>query len=297
MKTLITGASGLVGNGLVDHLFKHGHSIQCLQRTPTSEHKNIWATQSLPKNTSSNFDTVIHLAGKNVAQGRWTSKSKNEILQSRVKGTRELVDYISSLSQKPKLFICASAVGYYGSMGDQILDESCSLGEGFLADVCKQWEEETFRLHDMGIRVVNLRFGMILSPKGGALQKMKLPFKMGLGGVIGSGKQYISWISMRDLVNIVDFVISNETISGPVNVVSPNQVTNKQFTKSLGRALRRPTLFMVPSAIAKVVFGQMADEMLLTSARATPKVLLDAGYEFVDQSLDAVLNRYVGCSE
>ncbi len=297
MKTLITGSSGLVGNSLVDHLFKQGHSIQCLKRNSAPSQDTFWETESLPQNTDQFFNTVIHLAGKNVADGRWTASSKKEILLSRANGTRELIDYISLLPQKPELFLCASAVGYYGTRGDNILDENSSPGEGFLADVCRQWEGETARLTEMGVRVVNLRFGMILSPKGGALQKMALPFKMGLGGVIGSGKQYISWISMEDLVNIVDFIVKTKSISGPVNVVSPTQVTNRQFTKSLGKALHRPTLFKVPTAMAKLVFGQMADEMLLTSARAIPKVLLDSGYQFVDHSLNEVLTRYTAVTE
>ena len=289
MKTLITGASGLVGNSLVDYLFKKGHSIQCLKRNIESENSPFWATQSLPANTTPVFDTVIHLAGENVASGRWSAKKKKKILTSRIDGTRELIDYISLLPQKPKMFLCASAIGYYGNRGGEILDESDSLGDGFLADVCQQWERETHRLHNMGVRVVNLRFGMILSPTGGALHKMIPPFKMRLGGIIGSGKQYISWISIRDLVKIIAFIIAKDDISGPVNVVSPIQVTNKQFTKSLGKALGCPTLFKVPAIMAKLIFGQMADEMLLSSTRVTPKILLESGYEFRDQSLDAVL--------
>ena len=292
MKTLITGSSGLVGNALVDHLFKQGHSIQCLKRNHDPQENQLWATKALPQNTDLLYNTVIHLAGKNVANGRWTTKTKREILMSRVTGTRELIDYISYLPEKPSIFLCASAIGYYGSNGDMLLNEESPLGEGFLADVCKQWEEETHRLTDMGVRVVNLRFGMILSNKGGALQKMALPFRFGLGGIIGTGEQYISWVSMRDLVHIVDFIISKESISGPVNIVSPVQATNREFTENLGKAVHRPTLFKVPATMAKIVFGQMANEMLLTSARVTPEVLLDAGYEFIDQSLEEVLTLY-----
>ncbi len=224
-----------------------------------------------------------------MAQGRWTSAKKRLILSSRVNGTRELVDYISHLTSKPKVFLCASAVGYYGSRSDEILDEGSSLGEGFLAEVCDQWEKETRRLASMGVRVVNLRFGMVLSPKGGALHKMIPPFKAGLGGIIGGGNQYISWISISDLVDIVEFIIKNDTIKGPVNIVSPTPATNKSLTQSLGKALNRPTFFRLPSLLVKTIFGQMADEMLLSSTRAIPKVLLDAGYEFKDQSLDATL--------
>jgi hypothetical protein len=291
MKTLITGCSGLVGNALVEFLFARGHSIQCLKRNQASEHHHFWATQALPTTTESVFDTVIHLAGENVAEGRWSTDRKQRILTSRVEGTRQLVDYISTLAEKPKVFLCASAVGYYGHSMDRIFDENSPLGEGFLADVCDQWEKETHRLSALGIRIVNLRFGMVLSPKGGALHKMAPPFKAGLGGVIGNGQQFISWISIRDLVAIVDFLINQPHINGPVNVVSPIPTTNRALTENLGKALNRPTLFRIPAFLVRLLFGQMADEMLLASTRATPRVLLEADYNFQDQSLEAVL-RY-----
>ncbi|MCP4342793.1 MAG: TIGR01777 family protein [Desulfobulbaceae bacterium] len=289
MKTLITGSSGLVGSSLVEFLFKKGHSIQCLKRNLEADSDKFWATQELPENKATEFDTVIHLAGENVAQGRWTEKKKQSILLSRIEGTKELVDYISILTEKPSVFLCASAVGYYGSRGNEILDENSSLGTGFLADVCRQWEKETQRLSAMGVRVVNLRFGMVLSPRGGALHKMIPPFQARLGGIIGSGQQYISWISIRDLVKIVAFIIRRDHIKGPVNVVSPIQTTNKELTKALGKALNRPTPFKVPAFMAQLIFGQMANEMLLGSSRVTPKILMEAGYEFEDQSLDTVL--------
>ncbi len=289
MKSLITGCTGLVGNALVEFLFKNGHSIQCLKRKEKADPHHFWATEALPTNTDKIFDTVIHLAGENVANGRWGTKKEQQVLESRVQGTKSLVDYFSILEEKPKLFLCASAVGYYGSRGDEILDEKSTQGDGFLAEVCRQWEKETERLSTMGIRVVNLRFGMVLSPQGGALYKMIPPFKAYLGGIVGGGKQFISWVSIRDLVRIVDFIIKSPQIKGPVNIVSPMPTTNKALTVSLGRALTRPTPFMVPGFMAKLIFGQMADEMLLCSSRVTPKLLLESGYEFQDQSLDEVL--------
>jgi uncharacterized protein (TIGR01777 family) len=289
MKTLITGCTGLVGSALVGFLFKNGHSIQCLKRNPKTDPDHFWATEALPTNTDKIFDTVIHLAGENVADGRWSENKKQQILESRVEGTRALVDYISMLKEKPKLFLCASAVGYYGNRGVEILDEKSSQGDGFLAEVCRQWEKETEPLATMGIRVANLRFGMVLSPQGGALHKMIPPFKAYVGGTVGSGKQFISWISIRDLVRIVVFILKSPQIKGPVNIVSPMPTTNKALTVSLGRALKRPTPFMVPGFMAKLIFGQMADEMLLCSSRVTPKLLLESGYEFKDQSLDEVL--------
>ena len=289
MKTLITGASGLVGSSLVEYLFQKGHSIQCLKRDLKPENKLFWATHTLPVNTDAVFDTVIHLAGENVADGRWSKRKMHKILQSRIDGTRELVDYISLLPVKPKVFLCASAAGYYGSREDEILDENSSCGEGFLADVCRQWEKETQRLTTMNIRVVNLRFGMVLSPQGGTIQKMIPPFKAKFGGIVGDGKQFISWISIRDLQQIVDFIINTKQIKGPVNIVSPIQTTNRELTKTLGKVLNCPTFFRIPSFLVKLIFGKMANEMLLASTRAYPQVLLEKGYKFTDQSLEAVL--------
>jgi hypothetical protein len=293
MKTLITGGSGLVGSALVEYLFIKGHTIQCLKRPQQVDSDHFWATDKLPENPDSKYQTIIHLAGENVAQGRWTPKKKQQILMSRLKGTKELVDYVSMLKEKPNLFLSASAIGYYGSRGDEILDENSAVGNGFLADVCRQWEKETRRLSMMGVRVVNLRFGMILSPRGGALHKMIEPFRARLGGIIGNGKQYISWISIRDILQIIDFIMSREHIKGPVNVVSPIQTTNSELTKALGKALNRATPLRIPAFIARILFGQMADEMLLSSTRVTPKILLQSGYKFSDQSLDAVLHNCI----
>lgn len=289
MKTLITGSSGLVGSALVESLFKKGHSIHCLKRNGKDGITGFWATQSLSSFSNSGYDAVIHLAGENVADGRWTSVKKNKIMDSRVKGTRELVDFISHMEIKPKIFLCASAVGYYGSRGDEQVDEESNLGSGFLAEICKSWEEETQNLTTMGIRVVNLRFGMVLSPRGGALHKMVPPFYAYLGGIVGDGKQYVSWISIRDIIEIVPFIIDNTSITGPVNIVSPTPATNRTLTQSLGKALNRPTFFRIPSIIVRLIFGQMADEMLLASTRAIPSVLLEAGYQYKDKSLDDVL--------
>jgi uncharacterized protein (TIGR01777 family) len=296
MKTMITGCTGLVGSALIESLFNNGHSIQCLKRDTTADSKHFWNTDSLPQDQNSGFDAIVHLAGENVANGRWSKKKKEAILNSRLDGTRELIDYISLLADKPKVFLCASAVGYYGNRGNELLDETSSLGVGFLAEVCRQWEKETQRLTSLGVRVVNLRFGMILSPNGGALHKMIPPFKAGMGGVVGTGEQQISWISIRDVVSIIDFLTKNESISGPVNIVSPIQTTNKELTKTLGKVLNRPTIFKVPASVARIIFGQMADEMLLTSCRVTPQKLIQAGYQYTDQSLEAVLRYCVDAS-
>ncbi len=288
MRILLTGSSGIVGSALVEYFFTKGSSIQCLKRNKTTGATHFWATDAL--DPDKRFQSVIHLAGENVAEGRWTEQKKQTILMSRLEGTKQLIDYIAGLQKKPTTFLCASAVGYYGPRGDEILDENSSSGSGFLADVCRQWEKETERLSSMNIRTVNLRFGMILSPRGGALHKMIPPFKARRGGIIGSGNQYISWISIKDLAQIVDFIIENKQIKGPVNVVCPTPATNRELTRALGKALNRPTPFKMPGFMAQLIFGQMADEMLLSSSRVIPKILLESGYEFSDQSLeDAVL--------
>lgn len=291
MRTLISGASGLVGSALVESLHAKGHDIRCLQRNKKPGSADIWNTSELFSRDSDNepFDTVIHLAGENVAQGRWSSALKNKIMNSRVEGTRQLIQYLATCATPPRTFLCASAVGYYGSRGDELLTEKSSTGKGFLAEVCRRWEQEAARAETFGARVVNLRFGMVLSPHGGALAKMLPPFKAGLGGPIGKGRQYMSWISIRDLVEIVDFVIHTEGINGPVNVVAPKAVTNKEFTVSLARAVKKPAILPVPPLALRVLFGDMADEMLLTSSRAKPEKLLEAGYCFQDADLEETL--------
>ncbi|SDP02614.1 TIGR01777 family oxidoreductase [Desulforhopalus singaporensis] len=293
MKTLITGCSGLVGSAVVEELFAKGYSLHCLKRSSDSRAEQFWDTAKLPVAGENMCDSVVHLAGENVASGRWSSQKKKRILDSRVEGTRALVDYIATLEQKPKVFLCASAVGIYGNRGEERMDEKSSPGEGFLADVCCQWEQQTARLSRMGVRTVNLRFGMILSPQGGALHKMIPPFKLGLGGVIGTGRQIVPWISIRDVVEIIDFIVTQENLSGPVNVVSPNHTTNRELTKLLGKSLGVPTLLKMPAFAARAVFGQMADEMLLSSCRAVPSRLTEAGYQFRDPVLEPLLDYCV----
>ncbi len=222
-----------------------------------------------------------------VADGMRPARKRS--CRSRVDGTWELVDYISEPRRRPKVFICASAVGYYGNCGDTIVDERSPLGSGFLADVCRQWEETAAKAELAGIRVVSLRFGLILSPRGGALHKMLPPFRTGLGGVVGSGDQFISWIGIRDLTEIVQFIIENESLSGPINVVTPTPVTNRVFSKTLGKVLNRPVIMPAPAFLVRLLFGEMADEMLLSSARVMPTRLLEAGYRFRDEDLGQTL--------
>ena len=235
-------------------------------------------------------DTVVHLAGENIAAGRWTAALKDRIRRSRVEGTRSLVKSIAAVSRRPKTLVCASAIGFYGERGDTVLDEDAVAGKGFLADVCREWEQEAQAATELGLRVAIVRIGVVLSSKGGALAKMLLPFKLGAGGIIGSGKQYWSWIGLHDLVRIIAFCIERDSVQGPVNAVSPNSMTNYDFTKGMGRALHRPTLFPMPAFAAKLVLGEMANELLLASTRVTPKKLKEQGFEFHYPEL-------VGCLE
>lgn len=284
MKILLSGSSGLVGSAVLEMLFNEGHEITCLKRG--SKAGQIWNTDVL-KNTS--FDAVVHLAGDNIASGRWTKRKKKSIYDSRIHGTRELIRYLHGTKIPPKIFICASAVGFYGDRGDELLDENKEKGTGFLSDICNDWEKETLALTNKS-RIVNLRFGMILSPDGGALDKMVTPFKMGLGGTLGSGCQHLSWVSINDVTNIILYALNNHDISGPVNAVSPIPSTNKELTKEICKALGKRTFLPLPEFAVKLIFGkEMAEEMLLASSRVTPEKLTVAGYKFIDQSLYATL--------
>lgn len=286
MRILITGAGGLVGSALRERLSSQGHTISRLVRRPANASRGeaYWNPEggSIDKTGLSDLkpEVVVHLAGENIASGRWNETRKRKIRDSRVNGTRALADALAHLEIKPKALICASAVGFYGSRGDEPLTEASPPGEGFLAEVCQAWEEGSELAAKAGIRTVNLRIGVILSPEGGALKKMLLPFKLGLGGVIGSGRQYWSWIALDDVVNAFDFAIQNETLRGPVNVVAPDPVTNKEFTKTLGRVLWRPTCFPLPASTARMLIGEMADALLLSSARVVPAKLEKAGFKF-----------------
>ena len=290
----ITGASGMVGAALATVLRGSGHTPVNITRkaSSVSEGRLIWDPASGLKNPSllEAVDTVVHLAGENIAAGRWTAALKDRIRRSRVEGTRSLVKSIAAISHRPKTFICASAIGFYGERGDTPLDENAVAGKGFLADVCRDWEQEAEAATELGLRVVKVRIGVVLSPKGGALAKMLLPFKLGVGGIIGSGKQYWSWIGLHDLVRIIAFCVEHDTIHGAVNAVSPNSMTNYDFTKAVGRVLHRPTLFPMPAFVAKLVLGEMADELLLASTHVIPKKLRAEGFEFHFPEL-------VGCLE
>ena len=280
----ITGSSGLVGTALVDALQADGHVARRIVRRPAHDYNREiqWdpVAGTIEAAKLGDVDAIVHLAGENLAAHRWNEATKARIRDSRILGTRLLCQTIASLPTRPAVLVSASAVGYYGDRGEEPVDESSPPGRGFLAELCQQWEAETRIARDADIRVVNLRLGVVLSPHGGALAKMLTPFKLGVGGVIGSGQQYFSWIALDDVVRVMQFTLAAAAVCGPVNAVAPQPVTNREFTKTLGRVLHRPTVFPLPEFAARLAFGEMADEMLISGVRVEPRALLSAGFEF-----------------
>ena len=296
MKVLIAGASGLVGSALIPALEAEGGEVTRLVRTSAGAGEIEWHPNNdqIDATKLEGFDAIINLAGENIAGGRWTDDVKRKIHDSRVNGTHLLSETIAGLKQQPKVFLCASATGIYGDRADETLDEQSDSGGGFLAGVCREWEQATEPASTAGVRTVNLRFGPILAREGGMLAKLLTPFKMGMGGKVGSGKQYISWVAIDDVVGAIKLALKDESIRGPLNIVSPRPVTNEEFTKTLGHVLSRPTALSVPAFAARLAFGEMADEMLLTSQRVIPKRLNDAGYEFEYPELEGAFRKYLG---
>ncbi|MBL8843817.1 MAG: TIGR01777 family oxidoreductase [Planctomycetes bacterium] len=296
MNVVVSGSSGLVGSALVPFLTAGGHSVRRLVRDGGAASDIGWRPErrEFDARPLDGVDAVVHLAGDSIADGRWNAAKKQRIRDSRVVGTQLLAHGLAGLAKKPKVLICASAIGFYGTRGDEWLDEQSSLGSGFLADVCREWEGAAQAAVDAGIRVVQLRFGVILSASGGALKKMLPPFQLGVGGRIGSGRQWMSFIALDDVLGAVAKALQAESLRGPVNVVAPAPVTNDEFTRTLGRVLGRPTLFPMPSFAARLVFGEMADELLLSSQRVLPKKLQAAGYAFGYPTLEAALRHLLG---
>ncbi len=294
MRIIVSGSRGLVGTALTKALEADGHEIYRLVRhAPNSEREIEWSPDrySIAISRIEGFDAVFHLAGESIASGRWNDDKKRKIRESRTKGTKLLADALANLSAPPKTLISASAIGYYGDRGDELLTENSSPGKDFLADVCVEWEKATEHARAKGVRVVNTRFGIILDKEGGALAKMLTPFRMGIGGRIGDGKQWMSWIALDDVIAALQFTLKNESMNSPVNFVAPNPVTNAEFTKTLGRVLSRPTIFPIPEFGVRLAFGEMADALLLSSQRVEPKQLTVAGYQFLYASLEPALRN------
>jgi len=297
MKVIITGGSGMIGQELQSLLSTGGHEpIVLTRKSATEDHLRQWdpTASEFDPEWFAGADAVIHLAGENIAGQRWTSSFKDRLWKSRTDVTDKLVSVLTSMDAPPKTLISASAIGWYGDRGDQLLNETEPAGDGFLADLCKAWEEASHPARDAGIRVVNPRIGIVLSPKGGALSKMLLPFKMGAGGILGNGKQYMSWIGLDDVAGAIYHSLMTESISGPVNCVAPHPVTNYEFTKTLGRVLNRPTIFPVPGFMAKLAFGEMAEALLLASTKVEDGVLESSGYQFRTPELEACLRHVLG---
>lgn len=297
MKVLITGASGFIGGRLVNILEQKGHDVFKLSR---SQAENPGEIQWDPYEgfSSSEFEklhqieAVIHLAGENVA-GNWSENKKRRIRDSRVKGTKTLVDAFSKTENPPSIFISASAIGFYGNRGDELLTEESDRGEGFFPEVCSEWEREGSRAAEFGARVVHPRIGVVLAKDGGALEKMLTPFKFGVGGTIGSGDQYMSWIAIDDLVNVFLFALENESVSGAVNATAPNPATNEEFTNTLGKVLSRPTIIPIPAFGVKLLFGEMGETLLLEGNRVIPSKLEKLGFSFKFPKLDDALKHVV----
>ena len=296
MRIAMTGSTGLVGTAAVDVLSRAGHEVvRLVRRAPAPGEKAVrWdpVRREIDAAALEGHDAVLHLAGENVGSGRWTAARKAGIRDSRVNGTRHLCDALAGLARPPKALVCASAVGYYGDRGEETLTEGSPPGAGFLAGVCREWEAASAPAARKGIRVVALRIGMVLSPKGGALPRMLPLFRAGLGGVIGSGRQYVSWVALDDLPHIVLHALERDDLSGPVNAVAPRPVTNREFTEALGKALSRPTPLPVPAFALRLAVGrEMADALLLASARAVPRRLEESGYRFRFPELGGALRH------
>jgi hypothetical protein len=294
MKILISGASGLVGTHLIPTLEAKGHEIyRLVRKTPQAGNEIQWDSEKGFSETEraklENFDAVIHLAGDNVASENWSEEKKRKIRDSRVLGTRVLVDALKSLKNPPRILVSASAIGFYGNREDEILTEDSAKGEGFLPEVCDAWEMESEKAEEFGARVVMPRIGVVLSKDGGALEKMLTPFKFGVGGRVGSGKQWMSWITLEDLIRIIHFALETEKLRGVVNATAPNPVTNAEFTGTFGKVLHRPAILPVPEFAIKLMFGEMGETLLLQGARVLPERLLENGFEFKFPNLEEAM--------
>jgi len=294
----VSGASGLIGAALVSSLEAQGHrAIRLVRRMPRPDEDALrWdpSTGVLTPAGPSVADAVVHLAGDSILGLRWTAEKKRRIRESRTTATRLLVETLTRLTNPPAVLVCASGIGYYGSRGDEVLTEDSRPGTGFLADLARDWEAATATAIARGLRVVNLRLGVVLSARGGALATMLTPFRMGLGGVIGDGAQWMSWIALDDVIGAIRHALTTDALRGPVNTVAPAPVTNADFTRTLGRVLGRPTLIPLPAFAARLALGEMADELALVSQRVMPARLLASGFAFRRPTLEDALRAALG---
>jgi len=293
MRVVVSGANGMVGTALAALLAARGDTVRRLVRHAESDADATWdpAKGDLDVRVFEGVDAVVHLAGDPIGAGRWTAEKKQRIRDSRVRGTRLLATTLARATKRPRVLVSASAIGFYGDRGDALLDESSSLGPGFLADVGREWEEATRPAYDAGIRVVNTRFGFILSAKGGGLKQMLPPFRLGVGGPLGGGRQWMSWVALDDVAAALAHALAHEPLRGAVNVVAPNPVTNKDFTRLLGHVLGRPTVLPMPGFAVRALFGEMGEELLLASQRVSSKKLQESGFAFTWPSLEGALRH------
>jgi hypothetical protein len=302
MKIIVTGSSGLIGSALVAALRARGDEVTCLVRGAAHARRADGAREvlwnpgrgELDAAELEGHDAAVHLAGDPIAEGRWTDEKKRRIRESRAQGTTLIASTLAKLKTPPRTLLSASAVGYYGDRGQEILTETSAPGADFLSGVCREWEASTEAAKAAGVRVVLLRFGVVLSGEGGALLKMLTPFKLGVGGKIGSGEQYMSWIALDDVTGAILHALAHEELEGAVNVVAPQPVTNGEFTKTLGGVLNRPTVFAVPAFAARLAFGEIADAALLASQRAEPARLKATNYQFKYPELEGALHHALG---
>ena len=296
MKVAVTGASGLIGSALVESWQSAGHEVWRLvrRREQVVEERTVfWSPLEgqIEAEKLKGLDAVVHLAGENIAAKRWTKKQKELIRRSRVEGTHLLCRTLEQLERRPNVLVCASAVGYYGNRGEELVDETSKPGKGFLAEVCQQWEAAAEPARQAGIRTVHLRLGMVLSDRGGALARMLPLFKLGLAGRLGNGRQYWSWVTLDDVVRVVSWLLEHSSFDGPVNCTAPEPVTNRQFTRTLAKVLKRPAVLPAPAWALKLMLGQMAAELLLAGQRCVPQRLLDAGFSFQFRELEPGLRH------
>jgi hypothetical protein len=296
LRVAVTGTHGLIGSALGPFLTTGGHTTVPLVRSGPGPDDVLWdpSTGHIDPERLVGVDAVVHLAAESIVAGRWTEAQKRRLRESRVMGTRRLCQTLATLNSPPRTLISASAVGFYGDRGDELLSEDSTPGTGFLADLAHEWEAATEPARAKGIRVVQLRLGVVLSPRGGALQALLPPLRLGLGGRLGLGSQWMSWVSIDDAVGAIHHALSSNSMDGPVNVVAPQAVSNREFTATLGHVLGRPTLFPVPGSLLRIAIGEMADEALLTSTRVVPTRLQEAGYHFRHPSLATALSHVLG---
>ena len=292
-RVAIVGASGFLGAGLAGHLRANGHTVVTVGRGANSDVRWDPARGVIDAKGLAGVDAVVNLAGSTIGE-RWTARRRVELRESRVRGTRLLCEALAALQPQPAVLVSGSAIGIYGSRGDEWLDEQSALGDDFLSGIARDWEGATLPARDAGIRVVLSRTGIVLHPAGGALKKLLLPFLLGAGGKLGNGRQWMSWVSRTDWVSAIDHAMRTPTVDGPMNLVAPEPVTNETFTETLGRILRRPTLVPVPAVALRLVFGEMADGTVLASQRVRPAVLEASGFRFAHPTLSSALRAELG---